>query len=299
MSQYDVFLSHAGRDKLATRRLASALRDVGLAVWFDEWELKPGASWQVELERAIQSSGATLVAIGPHGVGPWQETEVATAVNYATANRPAVIPVLLPGARNVGIPSFLSGVTYVEIKSWDGPLFDKALSRILWAITGRPQVQPERAKIPKAFLCHAKEDDEKVGELYSRLRGLGLDPWYDKEKLVVGDRWEDEIIAAIEKTDFFAICLSSKSVAKTGFIQREIKLAVKEYQRRPQEFAYLLPIRLEACEVPRLRLDDVTTLPDLQWIDLFIEEEQALERFAEGVRKQFRKQLRNRQLTSA
>lgn len=291
MPKYDVFLSYTGRDRLAIRRLAIALREAGLAVWFDEWELKPGASWQVELEQAIQSSGATLVAIGPHGVGPWQETEVATAFNYTASDRPAVIPILLPGARNVSIPNFLIGVTYVEIKTWDSPLFDRTLSRILSAITGRPLVQPERTRKPMVFLCHAKEDDKKVGELYFRLRGLGLDPWYDREKLVVGDRWEDEVIGAIEKTDYFAICLSSKSVSKTGFIQREIKLAVKEYQRRPQEFAYLLPVRLEACEVPRLKLDDVTTLSDLQWIDLFIEEERGLERFANGVRKQFRKQL--------
>jgi len=196
---------------------------------------------------------------------------------------------LLPGVRPAKLPLFLSSIASVEIKSWDGSDFALALQKIIWSITGRPPVLPERDRIPKVFLCHAKEDDGKVRGRYFRLRDLGLDPWYDKEKLVVGDRWEQEIIDAIENTDFFAICLSAKSVGKTGFIQRELKVAVKEYQRRPQQLAYLLPVRLEPCDVPRLKLDDVTTLSDLHWIDVFEDEEDALKRFANGVRKQFGK----------
>jgi hypothetical protein len=57
--------------------------------------------------------------------------------------------------------------------------------------------------------------------------------------------------------------------------------------------AFLLPVRLEACEVPNIKLDDVTTLSDFQWIDLFEEEEESLQQFASGVKKQFEKILRN------
>jgi hypothetical protein len=197
--------------------------------------------------------------------------------------------VYLPGAKKTELPVFLNLIMGVPVKSWSDEDFQAALNIITWAITGEPKVLPKPALIPKVFLCHAKEDDSKVRRLYFRLRDYDIDPWYANERLSVGDRWEQEIIKAIESTDFFAICLSQKSIKKTGFIQREIKLAVREYQRRPHQFAFLLPVRLEPCEVPSMKLDEVTTLSDFEWIDLFEEVEDSLQRFAEGVKKQFAK----------
>ena len=41
---HDVFLSHSSNDKVVVRALAERLQADGLAVWFDEWILKPGDS---------------------------------------------------------------------------------------------------------------------------------------------------------------------------------------------------------------------------------------------------------------
>jgi hypothetical protein len=41
--QYDVFLSHTQADKPRVRRLAERLREAGLRLWFDEWELPVAA----------------------------------------------------------------------------------------------------------------------------------------------------------------------------------------------------------------------------------------------------------------
>jgi len=38
--KYDVFLSHSSKDKAVVRTIAKQLRDDGLRVWFDEWEIK-------------------------------------------------------------------------------------------------------------------------------------------------------------------------------------------------------------------------------------------------------------------
>jgi hypothetical protein len=37
--KYDVFLSHSAKDKAVVRLLAERLREDGLKVWFDEWEI--------------------------------------------------------------------------------------------------------------------------------------------------------------------------------------------------------------------------------------------------------------------
>lgn len=43
---FDVFLSHNSKDKPAVRTLGTALKQRGLSVWLDEWELRPGTLWQ-------------------------------------------------------------------------------------------------------------------------------------------------------------------------------------------------------------------------------------------------------------
>lgn len=114
---FDAFISHTSRDRPGVRRLAEALRSAGLAVWLDEWELVAGSPWQEALEVAIASSSAVLVVIGADGLGPWQQTEVAAALQYAVHDRRPVIPVLLPGSRPAKLPLFLSSITSVGMSA--------------------------------------------------------------------------------------------------------------------------------------------------------------------------------------
>jgi hypothetical protein len=39
---YDVFISHSSKDKPVVRELANRLKQDGLRVWLDEWEIQPG-----------------------------------------------------------------------------------------------------------------------------------------------------------------------------------------------------------------------------------------------------------------
>jgi hypothetical protein len=51
---YDVFISHAGEDKdEVVRPLAVALRDLNLAVWYDEFELKIGDSLRRNIDAGL------------------------------------------------------------------------------------------------------------------------------------------------------------------------------------------------------------------------------------------------------
>jgi len=38
----------------------------------------------------------------------------------------------------------------------------------------------------QVFLCHAKEDEEKVLEVYEFLKKYGIKPWMDKKNLLPG-----------------------------------------------------------------------------------------------------------------
>lgn len=282
MADFDVFISHSSADKVAVRDIARRLKATGTSVWLDEEQLVAGQPWQQAIEEALQSVRSVIVFIGASGLGPWAESEVAYGIRRGIENPDfRLIPVLGPGASAEDIPLFLKTRTYVDLRDLDD---EDQFYLLVTALRGKsPGPSKGGGYSPKVFLCHAKEDADRVEALYYKLQDEGLDPWYDKKNLVIGDDWEDEILKAIEKTDFFTICLSPLSVEKRGFVQKEIKTAVREYQNRPHGWAYLLPIRLKECEVPRIKLDSNKVLPDLHWIDIFEGDVDAIVEFAQGI----------------
>ncbi len=76
------------------------------------------------------------------------------------------------------------------------------------------------------FLCHASEDNNIVQEIYRRLQAEGFQPWLDKENLLPGQLWQQEIPKALKASDFILIFFSQNSVSKRGYVQREFKLAL-------------------------------------------------------------------------
>lgn len=284
--KYDVFLSYNSRDKDIAEKLASILRDKQkLKVWFDRWELVPGTPWMESLENALDSSRTVLVFIGKQGLGRWAAEEFNLALSRQINEGVRIIPVLGPGGDINQIPLFLQATTFIDLREWS----EESFNLLFTVIKGTPPSRVSGKRSPKVFLCHAHEDSTRIEELYFLLQDEGLNPWFDKKNLIVGDKWEDEIISAIENSDFFAIFLSNISVNKTGFIQKEIRTAVKEFQNKPQGIAYLLPVRLEDCQVPKIKLDFNTFLPDLQWIDVYEKDYSAVKKLAQGIWKQWDK----------
>ena len=62
--EYDVFISHASEDKDAVARpLAEALRNNGLSVWYDEFELRIGDSLRRKIDKGIANSNFGVIVI--------------------------------------------------------------------------------------------------------------------------------------------------------------------------------------------------------------------------------------------
>jgi hypothetical protein len=131
---FDVFLSYNSKDRSAVIALAEALREKGLRVWFDAWELVPGRPWQEAIEESILSAHSVAVLVGSEGIGPWEEPEMRAALSLAVQRALPVIPVLLPRAPSrVDLPLFLQHFTWVDFREgFDGDNID----RLCWGITG-------------------------------------------------------------------------------------------------------------------------------------------------------------------
>jgi hypothetical protein len=119
------------------------------------------------------------------------------------------------------------------------------------------------APAPRVFLAHVREDQPAAGRLYDDLAGAGFSPWMDARKLLPGQNWPRAIESAIETSDFFVACFSTNSETKRGGFQAEIRYALDCAQRIPLDEIFIVPLRLDACRVPR------AIQRELQYIDLF------------------------------
>jgi hypothetical protein len=102
----------------------------------------------------------------------------------------------------------------------------------------------------KVFLCHSSGDKEAVRRLYKTLRSMGADPWLDEEDLIVGQEWDTEIAKAVRNSAAVIVCLSTNSIAKTGYVQKELKYALDVADEQPEGQIFIIPARLEDCVVP-------------------------------------------------
>ncbi len=103
----------------------------------------------------------------------------------------------------------------------------------------------------RIFLCHASEDKPQVREVYQRLKALGFDPWIDEEDILPGQDWAYEIETALETSAFAMVFLSTRSVGKTGYVQREFRRALYHSEEMPEGQLHTIPVKLDDCEVPR------------------------------------------------
>ncbi len=117
------------------------------------------------------------------------------------------------------------------------------------------------------FLAHASEDKDTVLELYDLLKKKGYKPWLDVKDLMPGQNWRTEIPKAIDNSDFVILCLSQTSVRKQGYLQREFRLALNKYAEKTPETIFLIPLKLDDCQVPDLQLPELgVNLRDIQWL---------------------------------
>jgi TIR domain len=95
---HDVFISHASEDKTNfVRPLADALSDVGLSVWYDDWELKPGQSLVERINEGLGGSRFGVLVLSPAFFAKdWPRAELnALAALEMHERRDVLVPIWL------------------------------------------------------------------------------------------------------------------------------------------------------------------------------------------------------------
>src|SRR5215470_2670445 len=93
--RYDVFLSHASEDKTdVALPIAQRLKDHGLTVWIDAFELTLGDSLRRSIERGLSRSSFGVVILSPAFFAKeWPARELDALLAYEDSGRKVILPV--------------------------------------------------------------------------------------------------------------------------------------------------------------------------------------------------------------
>ncbi len=118
-------------------------------------------------------------------------------------------------------------------------------------VEGKPEPRQAREQPGlRVFLCHSSADKPAVRGLYSRLAEDGFEPWLDEEDLLPGQDWQLEIKKAVRGANVVVVCLSSSSVVKEGYLQRELRIVLDVADEKPDGTIFVIPAKLEDCSLP-------------------------------------------------
>lgn len=93
--EYDVFISHASEDKEeVVRPLANALKDKGIKVWYDEFELKIGDSLRRKIDQGLSKSRFGIVVISRSFIKKgWTNYELDGLMTKAISGQQILLPI--------------------------------------------------------------------------------------------------------------------------------------------------------------------------------------------------------------
>lgn len=93
--EYDVFISHASEDKdKVVRPLAHRLQELGLKVWYDEFELKIGDSLRRKIDKGLVNSRFGVVVLSTSFINKgWTNYELDGIVTRAVSGEQVILPI--------------------------------------------------------------------------------------------------------------------------------------------------------------------------------------------------------------
>lgn len=95
------------------------------------------------------------------------------------------------------------------------------------------------------FISYTTLDQNRVIPFYDRLCATGFNVWMDCKKIKPGQNWDFEIKRAFNRASIVILFISKNSEQKRGYIQREVKLALKNLEEKLPDDIYLIPVLLD------------------------------------------------------
>lgn len=132
MSETNVFISHASRDKQWAEWLGERLGKHGFRIWTDATSVPTGQSFIAELNRTIEKADVVLALLSPNYFqSAWCQQETAAAA----ASKVPIIPVLVEPCK---VQAFLRNYNWADLISDR----DSGLRSVIQAVEHLPSLPP-------------------------------------------------------------------------------------------------------------------------------------------------------------
>lgn len=153
-----LFLSYSSADKRFSDRLARNLRDSGVDIWLDRWEIQVGDSIVEKINQGITANDFIAIVLSPTSVeSPWVERELNSSLRRQLAEKNVkILPVLY---KTCPIPDIIADIKYADFRR----SYQKGLGELLNAIF------PDRHRSTQSLSL--QEQLEKL------IIEVGKDPW--------------------------------------------------------------------------------------------------------------------------
>lgn len=136
-------------------RLATRLRENGVDVVLDKWDLKLGHDLAHFMETAVRESDFVILVCTPAYAkkanagegGAGYEKQIVTGEMFRNENPSKFIPLVRRGSNDEALPTFLKSRNYIDFRN--DPDFDSRLMDLLHQLLGVPKFpRPELGKSP-------------------------------------------------------------------------------------------------------------------------------------------------------
>lgn len=170
---FDLFLSYSSRDKDRVLRLARRLREAGLKVWLDDWQIKPGDHIFLKVEEGQTNARVLVLCMTENTFGSdWVQMERSTVMFRDPINRERqFLPLLLADCE---IPENIKGYAYIDYQQETDDAFQKLLKAC------QPEEKEKKTE-------QAKETPKPIATLENKQKGHK--GWVNSVAVSPDSRW--------------------------------------------------------------------------------------------------------------
>lgn len=120
------------------------------------------------------------------------------------------------------------------------------------------------------FVSYVRENQNVIDRICNHLKKNNIPYWLDREKIDPGKNWKTSIRNAIKKGSMFIACFSIESINKQeSVMNEEISLAIDILRLKQFDSGWIIPLKLNECDIPDIEIGGGRYLKDIQYIDLY------------------------------
>jgi hypothetical protein len=144
--EWDVFISYARADLTWVSILATNLHNLGLRVFFDEWEIGAGDVVSHRIDAGLRGSrGGVLVVSDTALARPWVAEEYASLLGAAVERGQRLIPILYDLSDLTKLPAGLRNRQWLDFRDAAGSAYVDLVDRLAIALRGQRRGPPPRS----------------------------------------------------------------------------------------------------------------------------------------------------------